>query len=331
MPDGMARARTLLATLADGRFHSGQELGQALGVSRAAMWKLVERLRKYGVQIGAVAGRGYRLAQPVELLEPTAIAAAFESSYGRPLPVEVLFRCDSTNHVLLERARAGADAQLLTTEIQHAGRGRWGRRWAAPFGSSLCLSLLWRFPPLPHGLAGLSLAIAIGVAEALTALEAPVRLKWPNDILLGEKKLGGILIEIVGEVEGPCLAVIGIGLNLTGGETIAAQAEQPVATLEQALGVRACARNSLAGQVGAAMASVCERFAAEGFAAFAPRWRQYDAFADMPVVLMLPGEDVRGIARGVDARGGLLLERDGRVETRHSGDLRLRLRRDTAA
>src|SRR5690606_25431412 len=89
MPDGMARARTLLATLADGRFHSGQELGQALGVSRAAMWKLVERLRKYGVQIDAVAGRGYRLAQPVELLEPTAIAAAFESSYGRPLPVEV--------------------------------------------------------------------------------------------------------------------------------------------------------------------------------------------------------------------------------------------------
>lgn len=331
MPDWAARARALLASLADGQFHSGQELGAALGVSRAAMWKLVEQLRKHGIQIDAVAGRGYRMARPVELLDPLAIASAIESAFGKPLPVEVLFRCDSTNHVLLERARAGAEAQLLTTEIQRAGRGRWGRSWAAPFGSALCLSLLWRFPPLPHGLAGLSLAIAIGVAEMLAALEAPVQLKWPNDILLEGNKLGGILIEIVGEVEGPCAVVIGIGLNLACGETIAAQAEQPVATLEQAIGARAYARNSLAGQVGAAMASVCERFAVDGFAPFAPQWRHYDAFADMPVVLMLPGEDVRGIARGVDARGALLLERDGHVETRFSGDLRLRLRRDTAA
>lgn len=331
MPDWERRALALLGSLADGRFHSGQELGAAVGVSRAAMWKLVEQLRQQGVQIDAVAGRGYRLAQPVELLDAQALASALESALGKPLPVEVLFRCDSTNHVLLERARAGGETQLLTTEIQHAGRGRWGRSWTAPFGGALCLSLLWRFPPLPHGLAGLSLAIAIGVADALTALEAQVQLKWPNDIMLSGSKLGGILIEIAGEVEGPCAVVIGIGLNLACEETIASQAEQPVATLEQAIGTRARARNRLAGQIGAAMASVCERFAVDGFAPFAPQWQHYDAFADTPVVLMLPGEEVRGIARGVDARGALLLERDGRVETRFSGDLRLRLRRDTAA
>jgi BirA family biotin operon repressor/biotin-[acetyl-CoA-carboxylase] ligase len=321
------RARALVHALGDGRFHSGEELGAAAGIGRAAVWKLVEQLRDAGLRVDAVRGRGYRLGGAVELLDEAALA----THLGRSLPVEVRFRCASTNRLLLERARAGAGAQALLTEVQSAGRGRWGRRWVSPFGNAVCLSVLWQFPPLPHGLAGLSLAVAVGAAEALAAEGVPAQLKWPNDLLLAGRKLGGILIELVGEVEGPCAVVIGLGLNLAGAQAIAEQADQPVAALEQAIGQRAHQRNRLAARFISAITRACEQFAIGGFAAFAPRWQRYDMLAGVPVVLALPSEEVRGVARGVDSRGALLLERDGRIETRYSGDLRLRLRRDTAA
>jgi BirA family biotin operon repressor/biotin-[acetyl-CoA-carboxylase] ligase len=325
------RARALVRVLADGRFRSGEELGEAAGVSRAAIWKLVEQLRELGLQVDSVKGRGYRLARPVELLEADTIAAELAQLCQASVPVEVLFRCKSTNAILLERARAGEDAQLLTTEIQYAGRGRWGRDWFAPFGSALCLSVLWRFPVLPYGLSGLSLAVAVGVAEALAQEEVPIRLKWPNDLMVDGRKLGGILIEVAGEVEGPCSVVIGLGINLAEAQAIGEQAQQAVVSLEDVIGDRALRRNRLAARLGAAVARTCRRFEAEGFAPFAPRWADFDLFAGEPVVLLLPGEEVRGIARGVDAGGALLLERDGELETRFSGDLRLRLRRDPVA
>lgn len=330
LPAGL-RTRDLLELLVDGRFRSGDALGEAAGVSRAAVWKLVEQLRAKGLPIEAVKGRGYRLARPVELLDATAIAAELAAVYPEALPLEVLFECDSTNRILLERARTGAAVQALTTEIQSAGRGRWGRNWVAPFGSTLCLSVLWRFPVLAHGLAGLSLAVAVGVAESLEAEGAAIQLKWPNDLLFEGRKLGGILVEIVGEVEGPCAVVIGIGLNLEAGESIAAQAGQPVAALNESIGERARARNNLTARIAAAIANTCKQFETEGFSPFSQRWQRYDLFAGAPVVLILPNEEVRGIARGVDERGALLLERNGELEVRFSGDLQLRLRRDPAA
>lgn len=317
--------------LADGQFHSGEELGEAAGVSRAAIWKLVEQLRELGLQLESVRGRGYRLARPIELLDAQLIEAELGQDLLDPLPVEALFRCTSTNALLLERAKNGESAQLLTTEIQSAGRGRWGRNWFAPFGSALCISVLWRFPVLPFGLSGLSLAVAVGVADVLAEEGVPIRLKWPNDLLVDGRKLGGILVELAGEAEGPCAVVIGLGLNLTEAQAIGEHAEQPVAVLEDAIGDKALRRNRLIARLGAAIARTCERFQAEGFAPFASRWADYDLFAGQQVVLMFPGEEVRGVARGVDASGALLLERDGQLESRFSGDLRLRLRRDPLA
>lgn len=330
-PATAPRLEALLALLADGCFHSGDAIGQAAGVSRAAIWKVVEQLRALGVPIEAVRGRGYRLPKPVELLAVDVIQQHL-SQLGAPrLPLEVLLQCDSTNRVLLERAKAGEGNQLLTTEVQTAGRGRWGRLWIAPFGSTLCLSLLWRFPVLPHGLAGLSLAIGIVCAEALGRLGVGIRLKWPNDLLLDGRKLGGILVELVGEVSGPCSVVIGLGMNLADAELIAEDAGQPVAALSEADVGLARQRNLLLATLAAAMMHACERFAEEGFRAFHSQWLGYDHLAGKPVVLSLPREEVRGIARGVDTQGALLLEREGLVETWISGDLRLRLRHDASA
>jgi BirA family biotin operon repressor/biotin-[acetyl-CoA-carboxylase] ligase len=320
-----ARLAGAVRVLADGRFHSGSALGSAAGVSRAAVWKLIERLRDVGVPVDAVRGRGYRLRQPVELLEAGSIGSQVT------IPVDVAFSCASTNGILLDRARAGEGNQVLLAELQSAGRGRWGRHWVSPFGSALCLSLLWRFPPLPHGLAGLSLAVGVCVAEALALAGAPVRLKWPNDLMLEGRKLGGILIEIAGEMDGPCAAVIGLGLNLTDSRTIADQAAQPAADLALAIGEGARQRNRLAALVVAAIERACRGFADQGLAPFLPLWQRYDMFFGSAVVLLLPDQEVRGIARGVDARGALLLERDGRIESCFSGDLRLRMRRDTTA
>lgn len=326
-----SRLRELLALLADGQFHSGDAIGAAAGVSRAAIWKLIEQLRALGLTVEAIRGRGYRLMQAVELLEAELVSAELAQRYSSSLPVEVLLQCDSTNRLLLERAKAGEGSQLLATEFQTAGRGRWGRSWVAPFGSTLCLSLLWRFPVLPHGLAGLSLAVAVGVANALQEQGVAIKLKWPNDLMLNGRKLGGILIELIGEVTGPCAVVVGLGLNLDEAEQIEAAAGQPVAVLSEADAALAGQRNALLAAIAAAMEQTCERFAGEGFHAFLPQWNRYDWLADEPVLLSLPKEGVRGIARGVDAQGALLLERDGRIEARYSGDLRLRLRHDPVA
>lgn len=326
-----ARLSALVALLADGQFHSGDSIGQAAGVSRAAIWKLVEQLRALGLPIEAVRGRGYRLAEAVELLCAKTIAAELAGQYSQPLAVDVLFQCDSTNRVLMEKAKAGGDRQLLLTEIQTAGRGRWGRSWIAPFGSTLCLSLLWRFPILPHGLAGLSLAIAVGAAEALRQMGAPIQLKWPNDLLLDGRKLGGILVELYGEVNGPCAVVIGLGVNLSAVEEISAVAEYPVAGLDEALAKPSSQRNRIAAHLAAAMALSCERFSTEGFQPFMSQWNSLDLLAGEPVILALPREEVHGVARGVDSQGALLLERDGQLESRYSGDLRLRLRRASTA
>lgn len=324
-----SRARALLQTLADGQFHSGEELGEAAGVSRAAIWKLVEQLRELDMRVESVRGRGYRLQNAIELLDSKQIERELQHSLAEPIPVEVLFRCHSTNAVLLERARSGAGSQMLLTEIQFQGRGRWGRNWFSPFGSALCLSVLWQFPVLPFGMSGLSLAVAVEVAEALAQQGVPIKLKWPNDLMLENRKLGGILIELSGEAEGPCSVVIGIGINLGETARIGAQAGQAVASLEDAIAERAQLRNLIAAQVGAAIVRACQRFAEEGFTPFAAKWSEYDLFMNEPVVLLLPEEEVRGIARGVDASGALLLERNGQVESRFTGDLQLRLRRDS--
>lgn len=137
--DWESRARALVAALADGGFRSGGDLGAAAGVSRAAVWKLVEQLRREGLAVDAVRGRGYRLQSPVELLDAALIAKHAARRADGNVPVEVRFRCSSTNALLLERARSGGPASVLATEIQSAGRGRWGRQWVAPFGTTLCL------------------------------------------------------------------------------------------------------------------------------------------------------------------------------------------------
>ncbi len=216
---GISAAQSaLLVRLADGGLHSGEWLAGELGVSRAAVWKGIERLRQRGIEIEAVPRRGYRLPAGVELLRADPIRAAVLPERAEHLrSLELLFDVGSTNTRLLAApAPCYGKADVVISELQHAGRGRRGRQWFAPFGGSLALSMGWAFPDAARASPSLSLSVGVAVARALTRAGArDIALKWPNDVWFGDRKVGGVLLEMRAEASGPAHVVIGVGLNVS--------------------------------------------------------------------------------------------------------------------
>jgi len=316
----------LLALLADGRFHSGEALGAALGVSRAAVWKQIRALRDLGLELQGVRGRGYRCPRPLELLSADAVRAAVsDQGLARLGGLEIHARVDSTNTHLQRRALAGAPGgTACLAESQLAGRGRRGRRWISPFGTNLYLSLLWRFSASPEGMSGLSLAVGVGVLRALRELGVEeVGLKWPNDVLCCNAKVAGILIDMAGESSGPGYAVIGVGLNLSMPRAAAAAIDQPWADLQGTLGATV-SRNRLAGRLIDHLLAVTTTFQETGLGAFMEDWRRYDLLAGRTVRVLLPDREVAGEAGGIDATGALVLNAGGRTHRFASGEVSLR-------
>jgi len=325
------RAESLLALLADGTLHSGADLAARLGVSRAAVWKLVGELRERGVPVDSQPRRGYRLPAPVELLDAGRIADAAAARAGRlDATLEVLFEIDSTNTYLYDAAVPPPGCpRVVLAELQQAGRGRRGRSWLAPFGSGLTFSVAWTFAETPSGLPALGLALGVAVAEALRGIGlAEVGLKWPNDIVWRRRKLGGMLLQLRTEAGGPSSVVAGLGLNVDLPAAARAALEtpdaQPVVDLREALAGAPPGRNELAAVLALAMLAGLDEFGRTGFATFAPRWAVLDALAGARVRVVQGDDSVEGEARGADAGGALLVEVDGRLERFHSGDVSLR-------
>lgn len=316
-----------LQLLADGGFHSGAELGSLLGVSRTAVWKHIRALSALGLDVYAVPGKGYRLAQPLELLDAPAIRAAVAADV-RPLlgNLELHTRLDSTNSHLVRQAGTGlASGHACLAEYQDAGRGRRGRPWVSPFAANIYLSLLWRFTLDPAQLSGLGLAVGVGIVRALRDAGVDgLTLKWPNDILCQGRKLAGTLLEMSGESFGACTVVVGVGLNCRMPAHAAAHIDQAWIDVEQVVG-RPVSRNALAGVLLAQLLRVLHSFQQHGLAPFLAEWRQHDATRGKPVSLHLPNETIVGTAAGVDANGALLLSRNGATERYLSGEISLRL------
>ncbi len=321
----MTDPRQVLRALSDGRFRSGEELAGMLGCSRSAIWKHVRRLRQEsGLQIDAVTGRGYRLSEPLELLDQSLILNRLSAPQRAALAAcHVHDVIESTNELALRAAATGAGApQAWFAEAQTGGRGRRGRGWYSPYGRNLYFSLLQPFDMPMHRLAGLSVAVGLGLAEMLADMGLEGHgLKWPNDLHWQGGKLAGILIEARGESEGPTSAVIGIGLNVDLGRP-PEWLEQPVCSLRDA-GMDV-SRNRLAGELLARTLELCGRFAAEGLAPLIPQWTRYGLYQDQAVRLEAPGRRHLGILRGVNADGGLRLEVEGQERVFHGGELSLR-------
>lgn len=323
-------APAVLGALADGAAHSGSALGTGLGLTRAAVWKQVARLRELGLEVEARAGAGYRLVTPFEALDGEAIHAALPPALrARMAPPATYWQLDSTSSELLRRAGAGAaDLACCLAEVQSAGRGRRGRGWRMPLGGGLALSLLKRFERGMAALAGLSLVAGIATCEALADVGVDaVGLKWPNDLVVADAKLGGILVELGGDALGPCHAVIGIGLNLRLGEAAVASIDQPCTDLARLVG-HAPARNALAARLLARLVPALERFDREGFAPFAPAFDNRDALRGREVRVLRAGDAgaADGVACGIDARGALRVRFADGERAIDSGELSVRAR-----
>ncbi|NDV13684.1 biotin--[acetyl-CoA-carboxylase] ligase [Crenobacter caeni] len=313
-------AFAVLRLLSDGRFHSGEEMARALGVSRTLVWQAVHAIgEEFGLTVFPVRGRGYCLRDPFEWLDMGAVRAALPED-GPRWTLTLAERTDSTNTQLMRRAAEGAPSGLvLAAEAQSAGRGRLGRRWQARLGAGLTFSLLWRFECGVAGLSGLSLAVGVAIVRALRRFSVPATLKWPNDVLLDGRKLAGILIELSGDAQGPSAVVIGIGLNVAD----PGEVDQAVASLADA--GAPVGRNALFGALLAALGDVLGTFQRDGFTALRDEWSAYAAHRDAPVRLSFShGEPVDGVALGVDAAGALRVRTATGERLFHVGEVSLR-------
>lgn len=323
----------LLVRLADGRALSGEALAAEFGVTRAAIWKQIRKLERFGVVVEAERARGYRLARPIDLLDAAAIRACWPAGCEPPVRrLDVVAVTASTNHMLLERhAPPPGRVDVCVAEFQTAGRGRHGRRWTAPFGAALNLSAAWHFTEPPPDLPALTLAIGVAASRALERAAA-VRpaLKWPNDLVFDERKLGGILVELDAEAHGPCRVVAGIGVNVAMPDVqLAAVSDWPRGAVDLATAARPAAapsRSTLAAVLVEELARTFAIYADAGFAAFADEWRRRDFLRDRPVRVGAAGARVEGTARGIDADGALRLElEDGSRRRIVSGDVSVRI------
>ncbi len=322
--------KKLLGLLADGTFHSGTELAEQLKVSRSAIWKIINALEESGIELVAVTGKGYCLKQALELLNKDLLKLYLNDDSKKLITrIEIHDQIDSTNKYLNDLAHMNQAefAIFCLAEQQTAGKGRRGRQWISPFGSNCYLSLLWRFEEGPASLSGLSLAIGVAVIRALKKQGIDdVGLKWPNDIFWQQKKLGGILLEVSGESNGPCSAVIGLGLNLYMSTDAGSEIDQEWVDLKQIANHSiTISRNKLLASLMDEILQVCKNFTEKKFSAYSNEWRSYDCMEGQLVDVFLGQKTISGIIIGIDDDGLLLLQTDsGDIKHYASGEISFR-------
>jgi BirA family biotin operon repressor/biotin-[acetyl-CoA-carboxylase] ligase len=323
----MSNEKRVIEILADGEFHSGELIAKEMGVSRAMIWKSIQAIREnQKLQIISVKGRGYKLQQPLELLNEEVILNALPSAMKDSLQLHIQNSISSTNSWLMERAVEGIPSgTLCIAEQQTSGRGRYGREWVSPYGKNIYLSLLWRYLLSPADVSGLSLAAGVVILRVLRKLGLKdAGLKWPNDILWQEKKLAGLLLEVAGESTGPCHVVIGIGINIDIDDQSAAKIDQPWIDLASIQGFKKVSRNLLVAMILDALLVCLQRYQKEGLEPYLADWKGFDLHYGKKVCLKSGGSEIVGIHQGIDKYGGLRLNVAGKIRSYHAGEVSLR-------
>ncbi|OCG37871.1 bifunctional biotin--[acetyl-CoA-carboxylase] ligase/biotin operon repressor BirA [Gilliamella sp. Gris1-4] len=305
----------LIEILADGQFHSGEELATIFGITRAGINKYIKQLREWGIELTSVQGKGYCLAAPLNLLNKTKINQHYQSN-GR---CEILPIIDSTNQYLLDRIDQLTSGDCCVAEFQSKARGRRGRKWFSPFGTNLYFSMYWRLEQGVAAAMGLSLVVGIVIADTLRALSGQdIKVKWPNDLYLNDQKLAGILVELAGKTGDCAHVVIGVGVNLTMTNPDTNIVNQKWANLGNV------DRNLLVAQVAKTLKSQLIEFEKHGLVPFINDWNRLDNFVNRPVKLLIGDNIIRGIAKGINDQGALLLEQNGKIEAHIGGEISLR-------
>jgi BirA family transcriptional regulator, biotin operon repressor / biotin---[acetyl-CoA-carboxylase] ligase len=325
---GGTRMLPLLRLLQDGRFHSGEALGAALGVSRSAVWKQLQALEaELALPIHKVRGRGYRLESPFKLLDETLLA---KDSISRVWPIEVLPLVDSTNAEAMRRLDRGQLAPfILLAEQQSAGRGRRGREWVSPFAENVYYSLAVRVSGGVRQLEGLSLVVGLALSQALKESGmTSVGLKWPNDVLVNGRKIAGILLELSGDPADECHVVIGIGINVNMAVVDTPLIDQPWTSMRAELGSYVD-RNILVGELNRQLSSYFRRHQEGGFASLKDEWQTNHLWQGRTVTLTAGARQIEGEVLGVDSTGAIRLLIAGQEQVFSGGELSLRLKNDT--
>ncbi len=317
--------RALLGFLSDGYFHSGEELGEKLGISRAAVWKKLKQLEELGLKLDSVRGKGYRLSSGIELLDKNYICSQLNSDFKENVAIHCEPVVASTNDWVQQcEAENPGMWNICLAECQTAGRGRRGRTWQSPFGTNIYFSMIWHVRQGVASLEGLSLAIGLALVRTLKSFGGEgVQLKWPNDVLWHGKKLAGVLLEISGDPTGECKVVIGIGINGRLFPDDRENIDQPAADLSEVLPIRATRNEVVAGLINTTI-PMLQLFGREGFPAFHYEWNQYDAFAGSQVVLSTATEAICGESMGVETDGGLKIKTASGIQVFKGGELSLR-------
>ncbi len=314
----------LIKALASGEFVSGQDLGNQLDISRTAISKHIKALTEMGLDVYSVTGKGYKLSQPLSLLTQSAITKALPHNTTSS-DIEVHSLIDSTNSYLLRRLpNQLSQGQVCLAEYQSAGRGRRGRQWISPFGSQIYLSMYWYLEQGLSAAMGLSLVTALAVSDAVYALtKIQVQLKWPNDIYLDGVKLAGILIDLEGQALEPSHSVIGIGLNLNMPAQAAEKIDQKWTDLQSHTKSK-IDRNELSGQLIHHLLKRLTQHQKEGLSVMLDEWHKQDFYLNKRVKLLTGERTTKGICRGVNNQGALMLEVDGQVKPIYGGEVSLR-------
>jgi len=321
----------LLKLLADGKFHSGETLANTLQVSRTSIWKMIPRIQELGLELHSVKGKGYKLTEPLNLLEQEKILKNIPAEQqGKIQEIEIFPSLDSTSSYAMQRAQSGrldlAENKIFVclAEQQTAGKGRRGRPWVSPFGHNVYLTIARAFNAGLSELEGLSLLIALALARVLGRNEIQgFGIKWPNDILWQGKKLAGILLEVTGDPTGLSKVLIGLGLNVSATPHSMAEVDQPWVDIKTIFGEEPD-RNILVAEILLEIIKMIDEFEKKGFVAFKEEWDEFDALKGQEVELKTHNNQSTGIlgkVMGVNDQGALLLQTHKGLETFHGGEL----------
>lgn len=262
-------------------------------------------------------------------LSANDIAERFAALGEQGLPVTPSFSVfdsiDSTNAAALRAVESSTSATVWLAEQQTAGRGRRGKYWHSPESASIYFSMLWHFNEV-EGLDGLSLAVGVVVAELLDKMGvANVALKWPNDVLCEQRKLGGILLEMQMRKDSTPSVVMGIGLNVAVPQAESKDIDQPWTDVSSQL-VKCPSRNQIVADLALGLCKMLPEFEKEGFTAFKNRWHKFDYLAGQDVDLFMSDSTRSGQALGVADDGALLVSIGQQTQSVYGGEVSVRAR-----
>ncbi|MGX5175142.1 bifunctional biotin--[acetyl-CoA-carboxylase] ligase/biotin operon repressor BirA [Aliikangiella sp. IMCC44653] len=330
----------LLHRLADGKFHSGQTLATELGISRTAVWKMLQTIQSWEVPVYSITGRGYQVPGGLNLLCASQVEQSRERVLGASsqlLPrLKVLTSVSSTADYLAQHWQSHLGGLVCIAEHQSQGRGRKGRPWISPFAANLYFSMGFRVPLGLGALGGLSLVVGMSLAETINQIigetenqsahgntQNQVKLKWPNDILFEQRKLAGILVEASGESQDASFLNIGVGINWNMQSEQAKSVDQPWVNLSE-LTQKRIPRSVVLGRLLARLEQSLNHYFSEGFQEFAQRWESISALYRQNVVIHTARESVCGVEDGIEANGALRVKVGTKTHTFHSGEVSLR-------